>query len=264
MTLTAPAPRVKGNGAVLAVVLTGQFMAILDVTVVNVALSTLRADLGASGAGLQLIVGGYTIAYAVLLVTGARLGDLAGHRRMFMTGLGLFTASSLACGLATSTGMLIGFRLAQGAGAALMVPQVLSLIQRSFPGPARARPMRLYAAVLAGGAVAGQVVGGLLVSADLWGSSWRPVFLLNVPVGAALLIAGSRLLPRGRGERGRGLDPAGLAILTRPSWPWCSRWCSGSPSTGRPGAGRAWRPACWASPRSPWWSGGWPGRAARP
>jgi hypothetical protein len=95
-----------------------------------------------------------------------------------------------------------------------MIPQVLSLIQRSFPGPARARPMRLYAAVLAGGAVAGQVVGGLLVSADLWGSTWRPVFLLNVPIGAALLIAGSRLLPRGRGEPGRGLDPAGLAILT--------------------------------------------------
>jgi Major Facilitator Superfamily len=91
---------------------------------------------------------------------------------------------------------------------------VLSLIQRSFPGPARARPMRLYAAVLAGGAVAGQVVGGLLVSADLWGSTWRPVFLLNVPIGAVLLIAGSRLLPRGRGEPGRGLDPAGLAILT--------------------------------------------------
>ena len=112
-TMATPAPRATEArpGLLLAVVLTGQFMAILDVTVVNVALATLRQDLGASGAGLQLIVGGYTIAYAVLLVTGARLGDLAGHRRMFQVGLALFTLSSLACGLATSTGMLIGFRV---------------------------------------------------------------------------------------------------------------------------------------------------------
>jgi EmrB/QacA subfamily drug resistance transporter len=213
MTLTAPAPRVKGNGAVLAVVLTGQFMAILDVTVVNVALSTLRADLGATGAGLQLIVGGYTIAYAVLLVTGARLGDLAGHRRMFMTGLGLFTASSLACGLATSTGMLIGFRLAQGAGAALMVPQVLSLIQRSFDGGGRAKALSIYATVIAGGAVAGQIAGGLLVDADIAGSGWRPAFLINVPVGVALLVASARWLPGDRGEANRRLDPPGLVTL---------------------------------------------------
>ena len=133
---------------------------------------------------------------------------------MFLFGVALFTLASLGCGLAGSTGLLVALRFVQGVGAAAMIPQVLSLIQRSFPGPARARPMRMYAAVLAGGAVAGQVVGGLLVSADLWGSTWRPVFLLNVPIGAALLIAGGRLLPRGRGEPGRGLDPAGLAILT--------------------------------------------------
>jgi MFS family permease len=168
----------------------------------------------ASGAALQLVIAGYVITYAVLLVTGARLGDIIGHRAMFLFGVALFTLASLGCGLAGSTSVLVTLRFVQGAGAAAMIPQVLSLIQRSFPGPARARPMRLYAAVLAGGAVAGQVVGGLLVSADLWDSTWRPVFLLNVPVGAALLIAGSRLLPRGRGEPGRGLDPAGLAILT--------------------------------------------------
>src|SRR5262245_57601617 len=206
--------RAASPGAILAIVLTGQFMALLDASVVNVAAPSIHADLHASGAGLQLVIAGYVITYAVLLVTGARLGDIVGHRTMFLFGVALFTLASLGCGLAGSTGLLVALRFVQGAGAAAMIPQVLSLITRSFPGPARARPMRLYAAVLAGGAVAGQVVGGLLVSADLWGSTWRPVFLLNVPIGAALLIAGSRLLPRGRGERGRGLDPAGLAILT--------------------------------------------------
>ncbi|HKA97276.1 MAG TPA: MFS transporter [Streptosporangiaceae bacterium] len=206
--------RAASPGAILAIVLTGQFMALLDASVVNVAAPSIHADLHASGAGLQLVIAGYVITYAVLLVTGARLGDIVGHRTMFLFGVALFTLASLGCGLAGSTELLVALRFVQGAGAAAMIPQVLSLIQRSFPGPARARPMRLYAAVLAGGAVAGQVVGGLLVSADLWGSTWRPVFLLNVPIGAALLIAGSRLLPRGRGERGRGLDPAGLAILT--------------------------------------------------
>jgi MFS family permease len=213
----APRPaqrRAASRNAILAVVLTGQFMALLDASVVNVAAPAIHASLHASGAGLQLVIAGYVITYAVLLVTGARLGDIAGHRTMFLAGVALFTLASLGCGLAGSASVLVTLRFVQGAGAAAMIPQVLSLIQRSFPGPARARPMRLYAAVLAGGAVAGQVIGGLVVSADLWGSSWRPVFLLNVPVGVALLVAGARLLPRGRGEPGRGLDPAGLAILT--------------------------------------------------
>ena len=205
----APSPR-----GILAIVLTGQFMALLDASVVNVAAPAIHASLDASGAGLQLVIAGYVITYAVLLVTGARLGDIVGHRTMFLAGVALFTLASLGCGLAGLTGLLVTLRFVQGVGAAVMIPQVLSLIQRTFPGPARARPMRLYAAVLAGGAVAGQVIGGLLVSADLWGSAWRPVFLLNVPIGVALLAAGSRLLPRGRGEQGRGLDLAGLAILT--------------------------------------------------
>ena len=218
LTSTGPARaaqrRAPSPGAILAIVLTGQFMALLDASVVNVAAPAIHASLHASGAGLQLVIAGYVTTYAVLLVTGARLGDIIGHRTVFLFGVALFTLASLGCGLAGSTSMLVTLRFVQGAGAAAMIPQVLSLIQRSFPGPARARPMRLYAAVLAGGAVAGPVVGGLLVSADLWGSTWRPVFLLNVPIGAVLLVAGSRLLPRGRGEPGRGLDPAGLAILT--------------------------------------------------
>jgi MFS family permease len=209
-----PSRRVPSPRGTLAIVLTGQFMAVLDASVVNVAAPSIHTSLHASGAGLQLVIAGYVVTYAVLLVTGARLGDILGYRAMFLGGLALFTLASLGCGLAGSTGLLVALRFVQGVGAAAMIPQVLSLIQRSFPGPARARPMRLYAAVLAGGAVAGQVIGGLLVSADLWGSTWRPVFLLNVPIGVLLMIGGSRLLPPGRGERGRGLDPAGLAILT--------------------------------------------------
>src|SRR5262252_10168160 len=194
----------------LAVVLTGQFMAVLDASVVNVAAPSIHASLHTSGAGLQLVIAGYVVTYAVLLVTGARLGDIFGHRRMFLSGLVLFTLASLGCGLAVSSGMLIALRFIQGAGAAAMIPQVLSLIQRSYTGTARARPMRLYAAVLAGGAVAGQVIGGVLVSADLLGSTWRPVFLLNVPIGVILFVAGLRALPRTGSPRwGRSAETPG-------------------------------------------------------
>jgi MFS family permease len=211
----APAPaRALRPGLLLAIVLAGQFMAVLDASIVNVAVPSIHASLHASGAGLQLVIAGYAIAYAVLLVTGARLGDILGHRRMFQAGLALFTLASLGCGLAGSTGVLVGLRFAQGVGAAIMIPQVLSLIQRTFTGAARARAMRVYAAVLAGATVAGQVAGGLLISADLTGASWRPVFLVNVPIGVALLAGGVRYLPHGRGEPGRKLDLPGLALLT--------------------------------------------------
>ncbi len=198
----------------LAIVLAGQFMAVLDASVVNVAAPSIHAGLHASGAGLQLVIAGYTIAYAVLLVTGARLGDLLGHRHMFLSGLALFTAASLGCGLAMSTGLLIALRSVQGVGAAIMIPQVLSLIQRTFTGTSRARAMSAYSAVLAGGVVVGQIAGGLLISADLLSATWRPVFLVNVPIGLVLLAAGWRLLPAGQREPGRGLDIPGLLTLS--------------------------------------------------
>jgi EmrB/QacA subfamily drug resistance transporter len=208
------AARAPRTGAILTIILLGQFMALLDVSVVNVAAPTIRADLHASGAGLQLVVAGYTIVYAMLLITGARLGDRLGHRQVFLGGMVLFTVASLACGLAPSTGMLVGFRMVQGAGAALMVPQVLSLIQRHFPPRERARALGRYAAVIASGAVVGQVVGGALVGADLAGTGWRPVFLVNVPIGVAVLAAGWRILPRDAGEPDRRLDLPGLVTLS--------------------------------------------------
>src|SRR3954468_10538225 len=158
ITLDAPASRTPVRvGRLLTIIMLGQFMAVLDVTVVNVAAPTIRTDLHASGAGLQLVIAGYTIAYAMLLITGARLGDILGHRRAFLGGRTLFTAACLACGLSGTAGLLIAFRFVQGAGSALMVPQVMSLIQRTFTGTARARALSVYSAVLSGGAVVGQV-----------------------------------------------------------------------------------------------------------
>ncbi|MGW0764296.1 MFS transporter [Streptomyces sp. NPDC002676] len=206
----------KRSRLLLAALLTAMFMAVLDVFIVNVAAPTIGSDLDASGADLQLVIAGYTISYSVLLITGARLGDRLGHGRVHVAGLALFTAASLACGLAQGSTELIVFRLVQGVGAALMVPQVLSLIQRTFTGEARARALSVYSAVLAVGAAAGQVVGGVLISADLFGTGWRPVFLVNVPVGAVLLVLGRRVLPVGAAderERARALDLPGLVLL---------------------------------------------------
>ncbi|MGW0531961.1 MFS transporter [Streptomyces sp. NPDC003032] len=216
---TSKAPGTDNRrGRLLAVVLAAQFMALLDVFIVNVAAPTIRTELHASGAGLQLVIAGYTITYAVLLITGARLGDLLGHRRVYLAGLAVFTVASLACGLAQGTGGLIAFRLLQGAGSAVLIPQVLSLIQRNFAGEARVKALGAYSAVLATGAAAGQVLGGVLVSADLFGTGWRPVFLVNVPVGVALLVLAVRVLPRdddaGRAAaRARGLDVVGSVLL---------------------------------------------------
>ncbi|MGW1026930.1 MFS transporter [Streptomyces sp. NPDC002577] len=222
-TAPVPSPAVsKAPGTdnrprpLLAVVLAAQFMALLDVFIVNVAAPTIGTELHASGADLQLVIAGYSITYSVLLITGARLGDRLGHGRVHLVGLALFTAASLACGLAQGSTELIVFRLVQGAGSAVMIPQVLSLIQRHFTGEARVKALGAYAAVIATGAAAGQVLGGLLVSADLFGTGWRPVFLVNVPVGVVLLAVGRRVLPRDHAaarERARGLDLPGLVLL---------------------------------------------------
>jgi MFS family permease len=209
---TRPRPTVR-PGVLLTLVLLGQFMSVLDGSVVNLAAPVLRADLHASGASMQLVLAGYTIAYAVLLVTGARLGTRLGPHRVFLGGLAVFTVASAACALAPTAGSLIAFRVVQGAGAAVMVPQVLSIIQRSLTGAAKARALGLYATVTAAGVVIGQVLGGLVVGADLFGTGWRPTFAINVPVGIALLVLGRRVLPRDRGEAGRALDLPGLVTL---------------------------------------------------
>ena len=202
-----------GTRLFLFLILTGQFMATLDVSIVNVAARTIQGDLHASSSSLQVIIVGYTVVFAVLLITAARLGHRYGYNRLFVTGTALFTAASLACSLAPNTGSLVGFRLLQGAGAALLVPQVMSLIQHSLSGHSKVRALAIYTAVLAGGAVVGQILGGVLVNADLFGSGWRPVFLVNVPIGVVLLAAGRSLLPTIEGVRDRRIDIQGLLVL---------------------------------------------------
>jgi MFS family permease len=214
-----PGTAARGRWLMLIVLLAGQFMALLDVTIVNVAMPTIGRTLHASGAELQLVVAGYTVSYAMMLITGARLGDLYGRRRVFLAGVAVFTLASLTCGIAPGIGVLIGARFVQGAGAAAMMPQIMSVIQVRFDGAARARALSAYTAVLSSGFVAGQVVGGVLVTANLFGQTWRPVFLVNVPIGLAVLALVPRVVPRdeaghawaGKQHR-RQLDLAGLAI----------------------------------------------------
>lgn len=202
------------RGAMIVILLTGQAMAAMDNSILNVAAPAIRDDLGASGALLQMIVAGYLLAYAVLLITAAQLGNVHGYRRIFIAGIALFTAASLACGLAPNASFLIAARVVQGVGAALLVPQVLSLIQRHFEGQARARVVGYYSMILAVGVTLGQLLGGVIVTVDFFGLGWRPAFLINVPIGLAVLAWAAAALPDTRGTAGRKFDLAGVAVLT--------------------------------------------------
>jgi MFS family permease len=204
----------RHTGRLLAVLLAGPFMAQADATIANVATPSIHADLGASGAALELVIGGYLIAFAVLLITGARLGETHGYRRVFLFGVGTFSLASLLCGLAPDPAILIAARVLQGAGAALMFPQTLTGIQLNFDGRERARAIGLYAVALSTGAVVGQILGGALISADLAGSHWRAIFLINVPIGAGVLGAALRYLPTDERRTASQLDLAGIATLS--------------------------------------------------
>ncbi|WP_213955836.1 MFS transporter [Variovorax sp. dw_954] len=236
----------RGTASVLTVLLMGVFIANVDVAVVNVATPSIREGLGASDSELQLVISAYTLSYAMLLVTGARLGATHGYRRLFMVGLGLFTLASGACGLAWRADVLIGTRVVQGIGAALLVPQVLTGIQLNFTGAARTRAIGYYALALSISAALGQVLGGALVAANLFGSGWRPIFLVNLPIGAVVMVAAWRILPVHREVRPQRLDLLGMGTLslavllavlplmlghTRhwPAWTWLSLIASVAP-----------------------------------
>jgi MFS family permease len=206
--------RLPHKGRLLAVLLMGPFMAQADATIANVATPSIREDLGASGAALELIVGGYMIAFAVLLITGARLGQTHGYRRVFVLGVTTFTVASALCGLAPTPAVLVAARVLQGAGAALMFPQTLTGIQLSFQGAERARAIGLYAIALSSGAVAGQILGGALISLDIAGTDWRAIFLVNVPIGAAVALAAARVLPADDERATRQVDVRGVATLS--------------------------------------------------
>jgi len=213
MTATQPPARSRPS-ALLAVLLVASFLVSADSTITNVATPSIRASLGASGSDAQFVVGGYLVAYAVLLITGSRLGQTHGYKRLFLAGVSGFGLCSLAAGLAPDVGVLIATRVLQGASAALMLPQVLTGIQLHFDGERRARAIGLHAAALAVGAAAGQVLGGVLISADIAGETWRPAFLINVPVCLVALLFGANILPADDRHARRSLDLRGVAILS--------------------------------------------------
>lgn len=190
----------------------GQFLVVLDVSVVNVALPGIRAGLGLDAAGLQWVVNAYALTFAGFLLLGGRAADLFGRRRVFLTGLGLFAVASLTGGLATEPGVLVAARTVQGVGAAVLSPVTLSLLTSTFPeGPARTRAIATWTAVGTAGGAAGGLIGGLLT--DLL--SWRWVLLINVPIGAVVaVVALLWLRAEPAGERRRRLDVPGAVLVT--------------------------------------------------
>ncbi|MFD4571070.1 MFS transporter [Streptomyces sp. NPDC058417] len=209
----AAAPHGALGSLGLFTVLLGAALPLVDFFIVNVALPTMGRDLAASEAVLELVVAGYGVAYAVLLVLGGRLGDLFGRRRLFLVGTAAFGLTSLACGLAPDAWTLVAARVAQGASAALMVPQVLATIQSSTEGTRRARAMSLYGATAGLSMVAGQILGGVLVDADIAGSGWRSVFLVNVPVVVVGLALAVRRVPETRSAHPEPVDVPGTVLL---------------------------------------------------
>ncbi len=201
------------GGLGLFTVLLGAALPLIDFFIVNVALPTIGHDLAASEAVLELVVAGYGLAYAVLLVLGGRLGDLFGRRRLFLGGMAAFGLTSLACGLAPSAWTLVAARVAQGAASAAMLPQVLATIQAATGGQRRARAMGLYGATAGLSMVAGQILGGVLVAADIAGTGWRSVFLVNVPVVLVGLFLAARAVPETRSQRPEPVDGPGTVLL---------------------------------------------------
>jgi MFS family permease len=217
-----------------AVLLVGAFLPPLDFFIVNVALPSIQSSLHTSAAELELVISGYAAAYAVFLITGGRLGDLFGRRKIFLLGISGFGLTSVLCGLATSPLLLIVGRLLQGLSAAAMAPQGLASVHALFPEQERARALGLYGAAVGLAAVAAQALGGALISADFLHLEWRIIFLINLPIVMAVLVFGFPLLPDVRGDNPAPIDKVGmllcaltLALLIVPlvegrelGWPW--------------------------------------------
>jgi EmrB/QacA subfamily drug resistance transporter len=208
-TPISPALRTAG----LVTVLLGVLLPMIDFFIVNVALPTMRHDLHASSGVLELVVSGYATAYAVLLVLGGRLGDAHGRRRLFLLGIAAFTFTSLLCALAPTAAALVVARVLQGASAALMVPQTLSTIQATGNPASRSRALGWFGATGGLAAVAGQLLGGALVSANIAGSGWRAIFFVNVPIGLVGLVLAARFVPETKAERHHHIDVTGTILL---------------------------------------------------
>ena len=194
------ARRPSSTGALLFVVLLAQFMVILDIAVVNVALPDMRTGLHFSTTGLQWVVNAYTLTFAGFLMLGGRSADILGRRRVFLVGVALFSLSSLVCALADSRGLLIGARALQGLGGAVLSPATLSIITSSLPeGPERNRGLGLWGAIGGLGASSGALLGGILTQT----LGWPAIFAINVPIGVLVMVLGLRVLPADVRQVGR-------------------------------------------------------------
>ena len=198
----------------LVILLLAGFMNLLDVSIVNIAIPSIQRDLHASYADVQWALAGYTLAYALVLITGGRLGDTFGRKRLFLIGVAGFTIMSALCGAATGPGMLIGCRVAQGAMGAIMVPQVLAVIQVIFPPRERIKALAGFGVTAGLGTVSGPLLGGLLIQHNLFGLGWRPIFLINVPVGVIAFAASAVLVRESRVANPPRLDPVGVSLIS--------------------------------------------------
>lgn len=203
-----------GRWKSLAVILAAAFLVGLDFFVVNVSIPSIRANLHATFAEVQLVIASYGLTYAVLLISGGRLGDIYGRKRMFIWGTGAFTGASLLCGLAPDPVFLIAARAVQGVTGAMLFPQVLSIMQVTFPPSERAKAFGLFGTVIGTSSFSGNVLGGLLVDANVLGWSWRPIFLINLPIGIATVWAASKFVSESRSPKARRLDLGGVALMT--------------------------------------------------
>ncbi|MFJ6623142.1 MFS transporter [Kitasatospora sp. NPDC091335] len=211
----APAAATAGPGwGTLAIVMVGTFITILDYFITNVAIPSIQTDLDATPVQSQLVIIGYGVAFTAGMITGGRLGDLYGRRRLFALGLAGFTLTSGLCAVAQSPETLAIFRVLQGASAAAMVPQVLGILAVVYTGAARGRAFVVYGLVIGLAGVFGQVIGGALISADVAGLTWRTIFLINLPIGVVALLLTPRLVPESRNAEGGRLDLVGAVLAT--------------------------------------------------
>ena len=208
-----PASPGHGWGAV-SIVLVGAFMALLDTTIVNVALPSIRTGLHASSAGLEWIVSGYALAYGLALVPGGRAGDRFGHKRLFLIGLTIFTLASVGCGISQTQGQIVAARIVQGLGAGLFFPAISATIQHAFTGPARSKAFGVLGAVIGVSTAMGPLLGGLIIAAAGAKDGWRWMFLVNLFIGAVAIPVAAWRLPPATAHTRRSFDPVGLVLLT--------------------------------------------------
>ncbi|TXS36370.1 MFS transporter [Streptomyces sp. OR43] len=210
----SPDPSDRRRWFALAIVMTAAFMDLVDVTIVNIAIPSIKADTGASFSSIQWITAGYALAFAAGLITGGRLGDIYGRKRLFLIGIGGFTVASALCGFAANPEMLVASRILQGGTAALMVPQVLSIVHATFPAHERGKVFGLFGAIVGLGAVSGPLLGALLTEWNIAGLEWRPIFLINLPVGIAGLILGRKFITESKAPQALRLDLVGVVLVT--------------------------------------------------